>query len=287
NHPTYNHMDKPSPSTDSGHSVIYNAPPEIILAILGCLLASSQALPHGRKYRDLILFTHISSRLRSIAVSTPTLWTRIEITDRPTSFELAKTCLRRSGSQKLDINIRVATRIGARLPGIIALVDYVAVRTERLSMHLVLRKESQWTQIQDALQALVSPILGELELKFSHDDGVHTRNEIPSIFLPTLAQGIRSLVLKELVPAIQPTLLGILKKLVLISNTDMSWPLAHMREVLDQCKQLECLELVANPDNAANHTSPPREPAYQTLPKLRLLILKGHSSSFVSLVLQV
>ncbi|KAG9045419.1 hypothetical protein FS837_006352, partial [Tulasnella sp. UAMH 9824] len=208
-------MEKSSTSTNSSNPVLHSAPPEIIITILESLLASSQSQPLGRKYRDLICFTHVSSRLRNIAVTTPTLWTRIEITDKPASFELAKNCLERSGSLKLDITVCVAARVGTRLPGIIGLVSHAADRTERLFLGLAFRKESQWIQIQNAIYALESPILNELELKFWYDDSLFVQNGIRTLSLPTRVPSLRSLVLREVVPAAPSPSLGNLKTLVM------------------------------------------------------------------------
>ncbi|KAG9026054.1 hypothetical protein FS837_004747 [Tulasnella sp. UAMH 9824] len=277
-------MDKLLRSTNSRSSAIQNAPPEIIGTILENLVASSQTLPMGRKYRDLILFTHVSSRLRTIAITTPTLWTRIEITGIPSTFELAKTCLQRSGSQKLDITISIMSRLGTKLPGILALVSYAAVRTEKLSLNMALRKENQWTDIQNTFQAFVSPCLDNLELKL-RDDGGSVPEELRTISLPTQVPQLRSLVLGQAFPPAQPTLLGNLRKLVLISDTQSSWPFSRLQDVLDRCQQLGILELIAKRDigelgGPVGHTSDRKEPTRQSLPKLSRLTMKGQSSIF-------
>ncbi|KAG9026055.1 hypothetical protein FS837_004748 [Tulasnella sp. UAMH 9824] len=277
-------------STNSRIPAIHNAPPEIIVAILEILGASSQTLPMGRKYRYIVRFTHVSSRLRNIAITTPTLWTRIEITDLPSTFELAKTCLQRSGSQKLDITISVGGRIGIKLPGILALVSYTAVRTERLSLNLVLRKENQWTDIQKTFQAFVSPCLDNLELKL-RDDGGSVPEELRTISLPTQVPQLRSLALGQAFPPVQPTLLGSLRKLVLISDTRSSWPPTRLQGVLNECQQLEILELITEPETSAlsrrpaSRTPVPRERTHQSLPNLSRLVMKGQSFGFFSQLL--
>ncbi|KAG9020618.1 hypothetical protein FS837_008046, partial [Tulasnella sp. UAMH 9824] len=75
--------------------------------------------------------------------------------------------------------------------------------------------ESQWAQIQDALHALESPILNELEVKCWYDDSLFVQNGIRTLSLPTRVPGLKSLVLREVVPAAPSPSLGNLKKLVM------------------------------------------------------------------------
>ncbi|KAG8944817.1 hypothetical protein FRC04_001555 [Tulasnella sp. 424] len=281
-------MDGSHTSISSRSPAIHKAPPEIIIAIIEILLSSSKTLPLGRKYQDLVRFTHVSSQLRNIAITTPSLWTGIEITDRPASFELAKACLQRSGSQKLDINICLVVRIGARLPGILALVDYVAVRTRRLVLSLGLRKESQWRQIQDAFRPFGSPSLDHLELKFWYDDDVLMPDETPELPVPTQVPNLRSLVLTGVFPAFRSAGFDQLRNLVLSSSTYAGWPFAQLWEVLSQCRLLETLELITIPGPTASmvdNTIIPREPSRQYLPNLRLLVVKGYRPTFLSQLL--
>ncbi|KAG8911220.1 hypothetical protein FRC01_005841, partial [Tulasnella sp. 417] len=272
-------MDGLSRTADSGGSAIHNVPPEIIIAILENLVASSQNLPFGRRYQYLIRFTHVSSQLRNTAISTPTLWTQIEITDLPATFELAKTCLQRSGEQRLNINIRVMSRMGTKLPGILALINHTAVRTRRLMLNLVLKRGHQWLETQKALQALVFPCLGYLELIF-RDEG--SWEELQTTSLPVQVPKLRCLVTRTLLPSVEPTVLKNLKKLVISSSTHSSWPLGRLQDVLNECKRLEILELIAKLPGSnmpVRHTAP-GESTRQNLPNLVRLTVKGQSSQF-------
>ncbi|KAG8892314.1 hypothetical protein FRC00_012289, partial [Tulasnella sp. 408] len=131
-------------------SSIASLPPEIIVIILRHLVTSNDRVL-GRRYDDLIRTTLSNSYVRQVALATASLWARIEITDKPATFELAKACLNRSGSQKLDIAIRMAIRVGPKLPGVIALASYVASRTRELRVQMGITGPAQWKQIDEFL----------------------------------------------------------------------------------------------------------------------------------------
>ncbi|KAG8909514.1 hypothetical protein FRC00_009968, partial [Tulasnella sp. 408] len=146
-------------------SSIFSLPPEIVVDILHHLVASNNRVL-GRRYDDLIRTTLSTSYVRQVALASPSLWTRIEITDNPASFELAKACLNRSGSQVLDIAIRIAIRVGPKLPGVFALVNHVASRTRELRLQIGLGQSAQRTQLNEFLGTLDLPALECLALDF-------------------------------------------------------------------------------------------------------------------------
>ncbi|KAG8969097.1 hypothetical protein FRC05_001250 [Tulasnella sp. 425] len=271
-----------------GAPAIHKAPPEIIIAIIEFLLSSSDTHPLGRRYQDIARFTRVSSHLRNIAITTPSLWTRIEITDNPASIEFAKVCLQRSGTQKLDIAINLVIRVGARLPRILALVGYAAVRTRRLVLSLQLRSESQWRRVQDAFQLFASSNLDYLEVKFGYDYGVIRSGEIPWFPVPTQVPNLRSLVLTDAFLAIHSARVDHLKNLVLSSSTYAGWSVDRLWEVLDKCRLLETLELITESVPTATRVDSiviPREPNSLCSTNLRVLVVKGYQFRFLSQLL--
>ncbi|KAG9013653.1 hypothetical protein FRB90_005796 [Tulasnella sp. 427] len=80
---------------------ILTLPPELTISILEHLLLTPNV---GRSpYHDVLPITQASSQLRSTALAAPSLWSTIEITDKPASFNFAKLCLSRSGNHNLDV----------------------------------------------------------------------------------------------------------------------------------------------------------------------------------------
>ncbi|KAG8997882.1 hypothetical protein FRB90_012421, partial [Tulasnella sp. 427] len=176
-------------------SSLLSCPPEIIILVLHHLVTDDRIL--GRRYDDLIRASTSFSYLRQLALSTPTLWTHIEITDKPASFELAKACLQRSGSHEVEVAIRIARRTGAKLPGVIALLRHVAGRTRELRLDLGLAKETEWSDLRNAMASLDAPVLKCMELNLWNIE--NPREALTrSIELPTRATMLQSLTLVKL-----------------------------------------------------------------------------------------
>ncbi|KAG8930620.1 hypothetical protein FRC01_002473 [Tulasnella sp. 417] len=266
-------------------SSISSLPPEIVVVILHHLIT-----PHnrvlGRRYDDLIRTTLTTSYVRQVALASPTLWTRIEITDKPASFELAKACLNRSGSQKLDVAIRIAIRVGPKIPGVFALVNYVANRTRELRLQIGLGQSAQRSQLNDFLATLELPALECLELDFW--DPRETWLPTHPIPLPTGAAGLRSISLVHLRPILPAPAISHLKHLSLSSAAFRKLPLKNVWEILAQCDQLETLELIGEgkTDIVRGWLPSDNQGQQATLaPRLRCLTLKGLDSGSLAHVL--
>ncbi|KAG8924397.1 hypothetical protein FRC00_005185, partial [Tulasnella sp. 408] len=231
-------------------------PPEIVVIILRHL-ATPKNRVLGRSYDDLIRTTLSNSYVRQVALATPSLWTRIEIADSPASFELAKACLDRSGTQKLDIAVRIAIRVGPKLPGVFALVKHVAGRTRALRLQIGLSKPAQWMQLNDFLDALELPALEYLTLAFwdPNETGSLTR----SIPLPKGAGMLRSISLVHLRPILPPPSIRQLQHISLCWAALDNRRLHHFWSILAQAERLETLELVGEvTTDVARSELPPR-----------------------------
>ncbi|KAG8930622.1 hypothetical protein FRC01_002475 [Tulasnella sp. 417] len=274
---------------ESNHSTepssLFSLPPEIIVIILSHLVTSNNYVP-GRRYDDLIRATLSNSYIRQIGLATPSLWTRIEITDNPATFELAKACLGRSGEQGLDIVIRIAFRVGDKLPGVFALVKHVAGRTRELRLRIGLGKPIQWEQLNDFLAALQVPALECLALEFWDPREVGSSTRL--ITLPSGAGRLRSVSLVYLRPILPSPAICQLQHISLCSETFENWPLEHLWNILAQTERLETLELIGQgtTDNVRS-TLPFKnrtEPAAVT-PTLRRLAISGFDSGLLAYML--
>ncbi|KAG9048076.1 hypothetical protein FS837_000847 [Tulasnella sp. UAMH 9824] len=263
-------------------SSISSLPPEILVIILSHLVASHDRVL-GRRYDDLIRATLSNSYVRQVALATPSLWTRLEITDKPVTFELAKACLNRSGSQKLDIAIRMAIRVGPKLPGVLALAEYVAGRTRDLRVQMGITEPSQWNRINEFLTRVEFPALEclELDLWDPMEIGASTR-PIP---LPKGAEWLHSVSLVYLRP-ISPS--PAISRLQYLSLSLQKWPLEHLWEILSQGERLETLELRGEGKTDVVRTSLPtsnqREQGAVT-PRLQCLTLSGFDSALLAYLL--
>ncbi|KAG8949684.1 hypothetical protein FRC04_008430 [Tulasnella sp. 424] len=261
---------------------ILTLPPEILVLVFRHLVTSNgQAL--GRRYNDLIRTTRSTSYLRQVALTTPSLWTRIEITDKPASFELAKVCLNRSGSQKLDIAIRVARRVGTKLPGVIALLKHVAGRIRELRLAMGLTQEVHWEQLHDVLGTFEFPALECLEVDLW--DLGDLASQARSIPLPTSAIGLRSVALVKLRPILPAPPVRHLKNLSLSSASVVGWPLRNLWDLLAQIDCLETLELIGEGEtDYVRTTSLPihRNQRMAATPRLRSLTLSRFDSNLLA-----
>ncbi|KAG9048072.1 hypothetical protein FS837_000843 [Tulasnella sp. UAMH 9824] len=266
-------------------SSICSLPPEIVVDILRHLVISNNRVL-GRRYDDLIRTTLSTAYVRQVALASPSLWTRIEITDNPASFELAKACLNRSGSQKLDIAIRIAIRVGPKLPGVFALINHVKSRTRELRLQIGLGQSAQRTQLNEFLGTLELPALECLALDFW--DPRETWLPTHPIPLPTGAAGLRSVSLVHLRPILPAPAISHLKHLSLSSAAFRKLPLKNLWEILAQSENLETLELIGEgKTDVVRGWLPSRNQAQQgTLtPKLRCLTLCGLDSGSLAHVL--
>lgn len=274
---------------ESGHSVqpssISSLPPEILVIILRHLLTSNNRLL-GRRYDDLIRTTLSTPYVRQVALATPTLWTRIEITDRPATFELAKACLTRSGSQNLDIAIRIAIRVGPKLPGVFGLLGHVASRTRELRLQIGFGGSTQWKQLEESLMILELPALECLELDlWDPREVVSFTRPIP---LPRGAGGLRSVSLVHLRPILPSPAISQLQHLSLSSAMFERWPLEHLWDILAQSERLETLELIGeSKTDIVRNRLPTRNHKGRAVltPRLRCLALSGFDSGLLAYML--
>ncbi|KAG8949685.1 hypothetical protein FRC04_008431 [Tulasnella sp. 424] len=271
--------------TASHPANIFSLPPEILVLVLRCLVASNNQ-PLGRRYGDLIRLTLSTSYIRQVALTAPSLWTHIEITDEPASFELAKACLDRSGSHKLDIAIRVARRVGTKLPGVIALLNYVASRIRELRLAMGLTREVHWEQLHNVLDTFELPALECLEIDLW--DAVDLGSQARSIPLPTSARGLQSVVLVKLRPILPAPPVRHLKNLSLSSVSLERWPLGNLWDLLAQSDCLETLELKGEGTTDFVRMMPlsmDRDQRTVTAPKLRRLALSRFDSNLLAYLL--
>ncbi|KAG8930621.1 hypothetical protein FRC01_002474 [Tulasnella sp. 417] len=256
-------------------------PPEIVVVILRHLVTSKTGRL-GRRYHDLIRTTHSNSYVRQVALASPGLWTRIEITDNPGSFELAKACLNRSGSQKLDIEvaIRMAVRGGQRLPGVLALLKHVASRTGELRLQIGLYKASQWEKMNAFLDTLELPALEYLSLDFW--DPLDTGSSTRPIQLPKGPAEGWSISLAHVRPTLPSPAINQLRHITLHSASFRKWPLEQLWVILAQAERLETLEVVEEGTmDIVQPSDLPSDPK-AIIPRLRNLTLSGLSSYFLT-----
>ncbi|KAG9048073.1 hypothetical protein FS837_000844 [Tulasnella sp. UAMH 9824] len=263
-------------------SSLSSLPPEIVVVILRHL-ANPQNRVLGRSYDDLIRTTLSNSYIRQVALATQSLWTRIEIADSPASFELAKACLDRSGTQKLDVAIRIAIRVAPKLPGVFALVKHVAGRTRELRLQIGLSKPTQWLQMEDFLNTLELPALEYLTLDFWASQ--ETGSGIRPIPLPKVAGMLRSISLVHLRPRLPSPAIRQLQHILLCWPVLKNWHLEQFWNILAQAEQLETLEVVGEGTTDVVRTElPPRnqEGGASAMPRLRRLTLGGLDSSLMA-----
>ncbi|KAG9048074.1 hypothetical protein FS837_000845 [Tulasnella sp. UAMH 9824] len=257
-------------------------PPEIVAIILHHL-ANPQDQELGRGYDDLIRTTLSNSYIRQVAIATPSLWTRIEIADSPVSFELAKACLDRSGTQKLNVAIRIAIRVGPKLPGVFALVKHVAGRIRELRLQIGLSKPTQWMQLDDFLDTLELPVLEDLAMNFW--DPKETALSTRPIPLPKDAATLRSISLVHLRPVLPSPAIRQLQHISLSWPALENWHLAHLWAILAQAERLETLELVGKGTNDVVRSELPlgnRDGGASAMPRLRRLTLGGLDSGLMA-----
>lgn len=271
---------------NSGQSVqpsgLSSLPPEILFVILSHLVAQKNPVP-GRSCVDLIRTTLSSSYIRQVALAYPSLWTHIEITDSPASFDLAKAFLNRSGSQKLEVTIRIAIRVGPKLPGVLALLKHVAGRTRELRLQIGLSKATQWEKMNDFLDALELPIVEHLALDLW--DPWEAMSPTRCIPVPKGLGELRSLSLAHVRPSVHVPLLAIsqLQHMSLRSSAFDEWPIFYLFSILAQAERLETLELVgeATADFVRANFLPKNEQALAT-PRLRRAFFSGLDSTLLA-----
>lgn len=264
---------------------ITDIPPELIASILQYLKYDATKV----YYSDLIRLSHSTSYLRQAAINTPTLWTSIEITDKPASFELAKVCLHRSGVQVLDISIRMNKRLKSRLNGLLALVSHTALRLRSLDIRVCLADAGhEWAQIDACFQQLASPHLRSLcfEIVTLHERISSPHRTLP---IPQAANRLGTLSLSNITPNLSSlSTLSSLKYLKMSSRWFWDWPYRDLIQVLNASCSLEELTLTRT---AAVTYGPSRSPSSLpaippiNLPRLRRFTLKNVENDFVALLL--
>ncbi|KAG8979270.1 hypothetical protein FRB90_008149, partial [Tulasnella sp. 427] len=257
-----------------------NVPPEIIIAILEDLTSLAGLNPLGKKYGDLVRFTHVSARLRKVAISSPTLWTRVDITDRPATFELAKACLQRSGIQELDVSICITNRFAAKISGVTTFIDHAANRTRSLALALRLSKDSQWQQFNDVLRNLASTSLIKLNLEILNSDELIRRHSFrfQAVFLPTQTSNLTSLTLRNCVPDFEGNSNNQLRHLSIGFHEPCQLPQDHLQNTLCGYTSLETLEITVVLQSVwfSSANRPPDRSTRVCLPNLLLLRAKGY-----------
>lgn len=264
---------------------ITDVPPELIAAILEYLdLGSTRSY-----YSDLIRVTHSTSYLRQAAINAPNLWTSIEITDNPSSFELAKACLERSRAQAIDISIRMNRRLKSRLNGLLAMVNYTATRLRSLDMRVCLSDfHLEWLQINTCFQKLVAPHLQHLcvEIAIFHEFATSPHHTLP---MPQVAGHLTTLSLNNLTPDLShPHTVSSIKALTLSSKWFWDWPYLTLIRALNASHSLEELTLMRTAavpyGRRRSARSLPTIPPI-LLPKLRQFTIKNVENDFVALLL--
>ncbi|KIO30789.1 hypothetical protein M407DRAFT_20114 [Tulasnella calospora MUT 4182] len=151
---------------EDNHAInISTIPPELVINILEYLRSDNAS--SKSPYTDLLPVTQTSSQLRQTALSAPSLWSTIEINDKPSSFNFAKLCLARSGNHKLDISIRVLKKIEIKIKGLLALLEYASSRIRSLSMKLSFTGPEQWDLWWDSWKALQYGALEDFNLEMT------------------------------------------------------------------------------------------------------------------------
>ncbi|KAG8969283.1 hypothetical protein FRC05_001143 [Tulasnella sp. 425] len=268
---------------------ILTLPPEITVCIFEYLLANPD--PIKSPYHDLLPVTQTSTHLRQTAVSTPSLWSIIEINDKPASFNFAKLCVSRSGHYKLDISIEVLKKMEAKTNGLLALLQYVSSRIRSLSMKLSFTGPGKWDLWWDSLKVLDYRALEDLNVRVWRRE-VLTLGRIAladAIPLPTQTSLLRSLsLINASLQLPDSPVLSNLAVLKLSSASFWSWPYTDLFEVLRRSPALEELELrglgleVCRGRYLAGGLPPVPRLEH---PKLRQLTLIGMENTMVAQVL--
>ncbi|KAG8903644.1 hypothetical protein FRC01_009054 [Tulasnella sp. 417] len=275
--------DAENPNISAG---IYKVPPEILICVFE-LVGPQGPQPFGRPYNDLVNITHSASYLRMVAINAPSLWTHIDITDRSSSFELAKACVQRSSPLNLDISIRLSGRVGIRLPGILALVEYVSTRTAAFRVNLFLPGPALLDQARVAFRHFKYPVLEKLEMDFrTKDSRDNPQRRVPAFCLPEDSPKLRSVSMVDLAPDPDSNAVFRLTQLVLNapSFSNVNWPPGRLWEILGQAVALELLELKGRSLGWIGSTPFPTPSLQQPrtlVPNLRRLVLRGLDSSIL------
>ncbi|KAG8925719.1 hypothetical protein FRC00_003714, partial [Tulasnella sp. 408] len=267
---------------------ILTVPPEVIINIFEYLLVDSA--PLGSPYAGLLPVTQASSHLRQTALSAPSLWSTIEINDKPSSFNFAKLCLARSGNHKLDISIRVLKKIEIKIKGLLALLEYASSRIRSLSMKLSFTGAEQWDQWWDSWKGFHYGALEEFNLEVWRREVMTAANHAlnNAIPLPDGTSPLRSLILVHASPLPSSPVLSNLAVLKLASASFWSWPYRHLFDVLRSSNNLEELELRGVgldtcQGSYSAHNLPPIPRVEH--PKLRRLTFVGVENNMVAQVL--
>ncbi|KAG9013650.1 hypothetical protein FRB90_005793 [Tulasnella sp. 427] len=273
---------------DSSASTILTIPPEITISIFEHLLLAPSV---GRSpYRDLLPVTQASSQLRSTALSAPSLWSTIEITDKPASFNFAKLCLSRSGNHKLDISIRVLRKAESKMPGLLALLQYASTRIRCLSLRLSFANPKEWSAWCDSFKLLELVAMESFTFEAWRRESI-AEGQLPPRSVFTLSEAmcsIKSLALAHTsVPPDTPALSGLLR-LRISSSTFWAWPYQQLLDVLQSCQALEELELHGDGMNVAyGAVAPDNLPLVSRIhcPNLRRITLFRVENSIPALIL--
>ncbi|KAG9013652.1 hypothetical protein FRB90_005795 [Tulasnella sp. 427] len=230
---------------------ILTLPPELTINILEHLLLTPNVT--RSPYHDILPITQASSQLRSTALSAPSLWSTIEITDKPASFNFAKLCLSRSGNHKLDISIRVLRKAESKVPGLLALLQYASTRIRCLSLRLSFANPKEWSAWCDSFKLLELVAMESFTFEAWRRESI-AEGQLPPRSVFTLSEAvcsIKSLALAHTsVPPDTPALSGLLR-LRISSSTFWAWPYQQLLDVLQSCQALEELELQGDGMNVA------------------------------------
>ncbi|KAG8947440.1 hypothetical protein FRC04_010761 [Tulasnella sp. 424] len=273
---------------NNNQASILTLPPEITVSILEYLLEHSGVT--RSPYHGLLPVTQTSTHLRQTALSAPSLWSIIEINDKPSSFNFAKLCLSRSGNHKLDVSMRVLKKMESKINGLLALLEFASPRIRSLSLKLSFASPGQWDFWCEKLRALDLGVMESLTFEVWRreiaTDGVPPPRNV--IALPDNISSLRNLSLGQ--TSILPDTLALseLVRLTLSSASFWAWPYNHLFEVLQSCQALEELELkgVGLDTCHGNYLadSLPLVPRIQCL-NLRRLTFSGVENNMAPLVL--
>ncbi|KAG9013651.1 hypothetical protein FRB90_005794 [Tulasnella sp. 427] len=267
---------------------ILTLPPELTINILEYLLLTTNV--SRSPYHDILPITQASSQLRSTALAAPSLWSTIEITDKPAPFNFAKLCLSRSGYHKLDISIRVLRKVESKMPGLLALLQYASTRIQYLSLKLSFVNPQQWSTWCESFKSLDLAVMESLAFEAWRRESV-TEGQLPPRSVFTLSEAvcsIKSLGLAHTsVPPDTAALAGLLR-LRISSSTFWAWPYQQLLDVLQSCQALEELELQGDGMNVAyGPFTPDNLPPVSRIhcPKLRRITFHRVENSVPALIL--
>ncbi|KAG8913638.1 hypothetical protein FRC00_001947, partial [Tulasnella sp. 408] len=250
---------------------IYTIPPEIVGQILRVLVEQST---NGR-YRDLIHITHTSSPLRYVATTVcPTLWSVITIGDKRHTIKLAKACLRRSGSQKLDIRIAVGFHLHSKLRSVLDFLNMAAPRIRSLDLDIAISKEEYRICLNDALRSFEFPALEllVLDLWSRGREGV-SPVQVP---LPCHIPRFRALNLIQLIPQSGTESLRNLRILTIWARSFWAWPYRALYRLLEECQLLEDVHFDRSGSVCYEHL----EPIDVWVPEPPMVLSKLHRIKF-------